>query len=116
MDASVTAAALRQSLDSSQPPLVIDVRRQPAFLGAPDLIRGALRRDPGVGMPHGSVKRAQRPVATDGSVLSGMFAAGGYLRAPLAITASSDRGRLLLLFATAKPSIRSVRRARMPTA
>jgi rhodanese-related sulfurtransferase len=46
MDASVTAAALRQSLGSSNPPLVIDVRRQPAFLGAPDLVRGALRRDP----------------------------------------------------------------------
>jgi rhodanese-related sulfurtransferase len=46
MDASITAAALRQSLGSDRPPLVIDVRRQPAFLGAPDMLRGALRRDP----------------------------------------------------------------------
>jgi len=47
MDApAVTAASLRQSLGSDQPPLVIDVRKAPAFLGAPDLIRGALRRDP----------------------------------------------------------------------
>jgi rhodanese-related sulfurtransferase len=42
----ISAAALRQSLASDQPPLVIDVRKGPAFLGAPDLIRGALRRDP----------------------------------------------------------------------
>ena len=47
MDAFITAAALRQSLGSEQSPLLIDVRRQPAFLGAPDMIRGALRRDPG---------------------------------------------------------------------
>ncbi len=46
MDAFITAAALRQSLGSDQPPLLIDVRRQPAFLGAGDMIRGALRRDP----------------------------------------------------------------------
>jgi len=46
MDASVTAATLRQSLGTSNPPLVIDVRRKPTFLAAPDMIRGALRRDP----------------------------------------------------------------------
>lgn len=46
MDASISAAALRQSLNTDQPPLVIDVRKTPAFLDAPDLIRGALRRDP----------------------------------------------------------------------
>ena len=44
--ASVSAASLRQSLASARPPLVIDVRKGPTFLGAPDLIRGALRRDP----------------------------------------------------------------------
>jgi rhodanese-related sulfurtransferase len=44
--APVSAASLRQSLASSRPPLVIDVRKGPTFLGAPDLIRGALRRDP----------------------------------------------------------------------
>jgi len=46
MDASLTPAALQQALRSSQPPLVIDVRKSPAFLGATDMIRGALRRDP----------------------------------------------------------------------
>ena len=47
MDApAISAASLRQSLASNQPPLVIDVRKSPTFLGAPDLIRGALRRDP----------------------------------------------------------------------
>jgi rhodanese-related sulfurtransferase len=43
---SVSAASLRNSLASGRPPLVIDVRKGPTFLGAPDLIRGALRRDP----------------------------------------------------------------------
>jgi rhodanese-related sulfurtransferase len=47
MDApAISAASLRQSLASARPPLVIDVRKVPTFLGAPDLIRGALRRDP----------------------------------------------------------------------
>ena len=46
MDASISPAALRQALSSNQPPLVIDVRKKPAFLDAPDMIRGALRRDP----------------------------------------------------------------------
>ena len=46
MDAFITAAALRQSLGSAQPPLLIDVRKQPTFLGAGDMVRGALRRDP----------------------------------------------------------------------
>jgi len=46
MDESITAAALRQSLASPNPPLLVDVRRQATFLGAGDTIRGALRRDP----------------------------------------------------------------------
>ena len=46
MDASISAATLRQSLGSSEPPLVIDVRRRERFLEAEHLIRGALRRDP----------------------------------------------------------------------
>jgi rhodanese-related sulfurtransferase len=49
MDASVesvTPAALRQSLQSDRPPLVIDVRRNERFLESPYLIDGALRRDP----------------------------------------------------------------------
>jgi rhodanese-related sulfurtransferase len=43
---AISAASLRQSLASARPPLVIDVRKAPTFLGSPDLIRGALRRDP----------------------------------------------------------------------
>jgi len=43
---AISVASLRQSLSSAQPPLVIDVRKGPTFIGAPDLIRGALRRDP----------------------------------------------------------------------
>jgi rhodanese-related sulfurtransferase len=46
MDMSVTPATLRQSLGSDQPPIVIDVRRSETFHAAPNLIRGALRRDP----------------------------------------------------------------------
>jgi rhodanese-related sulfurtransferase len=46
MDASISAASLRQSIRGSEPPLVIDVRRNARFLEAKDLIRGALRRDP----------------------------------------------------------------------
>jgi rhodanese-related sulfurtransferase len=46
MDASITAAALRQSLASPQPPLVIDVRRAERFLESPFMLKGALRRDP----------------------------------------------------------------------
>jgi rhodanese-related sulfurtransferase len=46
MDARITPAALRQSQLSNLPPLVVDVRKGPAFLEASDMIRGALRRDP----------------------------------------------------------------------
>ena len=46
MDACITPAALRQSLASANPPIVIDVRKEPTYLGASDLVRGALRRDP----------------------------------------------------------------------
>lgn len=46
MDASVSTADLRQSLQSDQPPLVIDVRKAPAFRAAGEMIAGALRRAP----------------------------------------------------------------------
>lgn len=46
MDASVTPAALKQSLAGLRPPLVIDVRRKDRFLDSPYMIQGALRRDP----------------------------------------------------------------------
>ena len=46
MDAFVTAAALKQSLRSDHPPLVIDVRRSERFRESPYVIEGALHRDP----------------------------------------------------------------------
>ena len=47
MDApAISSASLRQSFASDRPPLVIDVRNSDRFREAPDLIRGALRRDP----------------------------------------------------------------------
>jgi rhodanese-related sulfurtransferase len=60
MDASITSAALQQALRSGNPPLVIDVRKQPAFLAAPEMIRGALRRDP---------EKLGAPPATDNVVV-----------------------------------------------
>jgi rhodanese-related sulfurtransferase len=44
--ASISPAALRQSLQSEHPPLVIDVRREERFRESTYLLRGALRRDP----------------------------------------------------------------------
>ena len=44
--ASISPAALRQSLRSERAPLVIDVRRQERFLEAAYFVQGALRRDP----------------------------------------------------------------------
>ena len=46
MDASITTAELLSQLAGAQPPLVIDVRRAPVYRSAPDMIAGALRRDP----------------------------------------------------------------------
>ena len=46
MDASISTAELQQSLRSSTPPLVIDVRRNARFLESPYFLKGALRRDP----------------------------------------------------------------------
>lgn len=37
---------LRSALESDESPLLIDVRRKPAFLAALDTIQGAIRRDP----------------------------------------------------------------------
>src|SRR5688572_13109857 len=47
MEVSISASQLRAALAGKQPPLLIDVRRQPAFRAAPDMAAGALRRDPG---------------------------------------------------------------------
>jgi rhodanese-related sulfurtransferase len=48
MDASITASELKSALAGAEPPLVIDVRRPPAFRSETDMIAGALRRDPAV--------------------------------------------------------------------
>lgn len=42
----VNASSLTNMLSGGQPPIVIDVRRQPTFVSAADMMRGALRRDP----------------------------------------------------------------------
>ena len=46
MTSSIPFAELQSATRSRQPPLVIDVRRRPAFKAATDMIVGALRRDP----------------------------------------------------------------------
>jgi rhodanese-related sulfurtransferase len=46
MNVSISSAELLARLDSSAPPIVIDVRKAPAFRDASDMISGALRRDP----------------------------------------------------------------------
>src|SRR5438445_13898787 len=46
MDASITTAELKSALAGTMPPLVIDVRKSPAFRAAPEMIAGALWRDP----------------------------------------------------------------------
>ena len=46
MDASISPNLLQDDCKSGQPPIVIDVRREPAFLAAPEMLSGALRRDP----------------------------------------------------------------------
>ena len=43
---SVTASNLREMLSGGQPPIVIDVRKQPAFTSSTVTVGGALRRDP----------------------------------------------------------------------
>ena len=48
MNTSITASELKSALAGREPPLLIDVRRPPAFRAAPDMAAGALRRDPGV--------------------------------------------------------------------
>jgi len=43
---AISAAELRSKLTGAAPPIVVDVRRQPAFSASREMIRGALRRDP----------------------------------------------------------------------
>ena len=46
MSTAISFSELQTGIHSAQPPLVIDVRKRPAFEAAPDMIAGALRRDP----------------------------------------------------------------------
>ena len=46
MPFSTSVATLRELLESSTPPIVIDVRRQQAFTESPSIIPGALRHLP----------------------------------------------------------------------
>lgn len=43
---AITVSELRSTLAEGKPPIVLDVRRQPAYRTATDTISGALRRDP----------------------------------------------------------------------
>lgn len=46
MASAISFSELQAALHSSQPPLLIDVRREPAFRAAADMAAGALRRNP----------------------------------------------------------------------
>ena len=46
MTASISPSQLRTDLAGGKPPIVIDVRRKPAFSAAREVLGGALRRDP----------------------------------------------------------------------
>ena len=46
MQTSISFAELQSAFRSAHPPLLIDVRRQPAFSKATEMIQGALRREP----------------------------------------------------------------------
>ncbi len=46
MDAAIKSSKLQSDLAGNQSPLVIDVRKTPAFQSASEMIAGALRRDP----------------------------------------------------------------------
>jgi len=64
MDASISSSKLQSALQGERPPLIIDVRRRPAFRDATDMIGGALWRDPErVAEWAGELPRASRVVA-----------------------------------------------------
>jgi rhodanese-related sulfurtransferase len=46
MNAAISFSELHTAINSGEPPLVIDVRRPPAFKAANEMITGALRREP----------------------------------------------------------------------
>src|SRR6266581_7444971 len=64
MDASISSSQLLSAIRESRSPLVIDVRRKPAFRAATGMIAGALWRDPErVADWAGELPRASRVVA-----------------------------------------------------
>jgi len=64
MDAHLSSNELSSVLTGGRPPLIIDVRRKPAFRAATDMIAGALWRDPErVDEWAGELPRASRVVA-----------------------------------------------------
>lgn len=63
MDVFISSKELQTQLTGVQPPLVIDVRRTPAYRGATEMIEGALRRDPAtVAEWSGALPRARSVV------------------------------------------------------
>ena len=46
MDAAITASEVSSAIRAGKSPLIIDVRRRPAFRAATDMVAGALWRDP----------------------------------------------------------------------
>lgn len=46
MENRISALELRRRLEDNNPPIVIDVRREAAFMASTDMLRGAMRRDP----------------------------------------------------------------------
>jgi len=61
MDAAISSSELLSAIREGRPPLIIDVRRRPAFRAATDTIAGALWRDPErVAVWGGELPRASR--------------------------------------------------------
>ena len=64
MDASISSSQLLSAIREGRSPLVIDVRREPPFRAATDMIAGALWRDPErVADWAGELPRASRVLA-----------------------------------------------------
>ena len=84
MDDVITTPSLIAARASLKPPLVIDVRRPPSYLTAPEMISGALRRDP----EHVSTWSAELPA--DASVV--VYCVHGHAVSQDAARALRDKG------------------------
>src|SRR4029450_11518659 len=62
LDAALTPLELSERLAVFPPPTLVDVRRQPAFDGNPEVIPGALRRLPEAGDSWAGALEPWRPV------------------------------------------------------